>query len=142
MNLNDFLSALFPDVDEEIFFRAFKPKDAPDLENNFPKSLSFTRRQLGKNETLVELRKLNHLRGIYFVVNSGGHSDKDIIRFNAVFVEDDNLSIEKQHLALNKCPIQPSIRVETKRSVHAYWLLQGNCSETEWRDLQIRVITY
>ncbi len=141
-NLSKFLSAFFPTDDEMIYFRAFKPKDAPDTENNFPKSLAYSRRQLLVKDTEIELRKLNHLRGIYFVVNSGGNTDGEISRFNAIFVEDDNLSIGEQHRALDKCPVQPSIRIETKRSVHAYWLLRENCTEKEWRDLQKRLIAY
>ena len=35
-------------------------------------------------------------RGIYFVVNSGGHADADITRINAVFVENDSLPIDGQ----------------------------------------------
>lgn len=142
MNLDNFLSVFFPDENEPIYFRAFKPKDAPETKNNFAKSLSFARRQLMEKDAEIELRKLNHLRGVYFVVNSGGHSDDDITRFNAVFIEDDDSSIAEQHRALDKCPIQPSIRVETKRSVHAYWLLRENCTDAEWRDLQKRIIVY
>ena len=33
-------------------------------------------------------------RGIYFVVNSGGHEDGDITRINAQFVENDDLPLE------------------------------------------------
>ena len=142
MNLNEFLEAFFQDENEPIYFRAFKPKDAPDTGSNFAKSIVFTRRQLLENENLIELRRLNHLRGIYFVVNAGGNTDAEITRFNAVFVENDNLPIEEQDRALDKCPVLPSVRVETKRSVHAYWLLNENCTEAVWRDLQERLIAF
>ena len=35
-------------------------------------------------------------RGIYFVVNSGGHEDGEIARINAQFMECDELSMEEQ----------------------------------------------
>jgi len=39
-------------------------------------------------------------RGIFFVPNFGGHTDKTITRINAQFVEMDDLSFEEQHKAV------------------------------------------
>ncbi len=142
MNLDEFLQPFFPDENETIHFRAFKPKDAPDAENNRPKKLAITRKQLSKPNGLIELKKLNHLRGIYFVPNSGGNTDADITRFNTVFVENDDLTIDEQHQALDNCPLPTSIRVETKRSVHGYWLLKETCTNEEWCDMQARLIDF
>lgn len=142
MNLLEFLRAFFPDENEAIYFRAFKPKDAPDTDSNRPEMVSTTRKRLAQTGGELELRKLNHLRGIYFAPNAGGNSDEKITRFNAVFVENDGLPIEEQHRNLDKCPVPTSIRVETKRSVHAYWLLKENCTTDEWRDVQKRLIAY
>jgi hypothetical protein len=142
MNLNEFLRAFFPDENEPIYFRAFKPKDAPDTTGNRPQNYSATRKSLAQSGGEIELRKLNHLRGIYFAPNGGGNADDNITQFNAVFVENDELPIEQQHEALDRCPIETSMRVETKRSVHAYWLLRENCTSDEWRDVQKRLISY
>ncbi len=142
MNLDDFLSAFFSNEKEKIHFRAFKPKDAPDTTGNRPQMLSKSREHLIKSGGVIELRKFNHLRGIYFAPNAGGNTDEEITRFNAVFVENDNLPIEEQHKALDECSLPTSIRVETKRSVHAYWLLRENCTKDEWRDVQNRLIVY
>ena len=142
MSLNEFLSAFFFDDKERIYFRAFKPKNAPDNAGNRPQMLSKNRKYLTKNNGEIELRKLNHLRGIYFAPNAGGNTDEEITRFNAVFVENDNLPIDEQHKALDKCPLPTSIRVETKRSVHAYWLLKENCTTKEWCDMQKILIVY
>lgn len=142
MNLNEFLRAFFPDENEQIHFRVFKPKDAPDTEHNKPQKLTTTRKKLLEPNGEILLKKMNHLRGIYFAPNTGGHSDADITRFNAAFVENDNLSIEQQIEALDNCPLPTSIRIQTKRSIHAYWLLDGNCAEKEWRELQERLISY
>ena len=142
MNINEFLRAFFPDENEQIYFRAFKPKDAPDTQGNRPQNYSATRKLLAQAGGEIELRKFNHLRGVYFAPNSGGNSDADITRFNAVFVEKDDLAIEEQHRLLDSCPLAASIRVETKKSVHAYWLLKENCAADEWRDVQNRLIAY
>jgi hypothetical protein len=117
MNLDDFLKAFYPDDNAQIHFRAFKPKDAPDTDRNRPQKISATRKNLARPDGEIELRRLNHLRGVYFSPNAGGDKDDEITRFNAVFVENDSLTIAEQHLALNNGPVPISIRVETKRSV-------------------------
>jgi len=89
-----------------------------------------------------QLKKENKTRGVYFVVNSGGQSDADITKFNAVFCEVDNLPLADQHKLYNNCPLAPSIRVETKKSVHAYWLLEPGATEAEWRRAQQGLIEY
>ncbi len=142
MNLNEFLRAFFPDENAPIYFRAFKPKDAPDTESNRPQNYSASRKTLAQADGEIELRKLNHLRGVYFAPNAGGNSDANITRFNAVFVERDDLAIEQQHRILDGCPVAASIRVETKKSVHAYWLLKESSTADEWRDAQKRLIAY
>jgi Protein of unknown function (DUF3987) len=141
--LNDFLAAFFPDAQEIIHLRAFKAKAAPDDEHNYPLSLTTTRGQLASDKAFQQkLRWLNETRGVYFVVNSGGNKDEEITRYNACFVENDSLPIAEQHALLDACPVQPNIRVETSKSVHAYWLLAGDCSEAEWCDVQRRLISF
>ena len=142
MNLHEFLRAFYPDENEAICFRAFRPKDAPDAEMNRPVKVSLTQKQLTAAEGELALQKLNHLRGLYFIPNAGGHTDADITRFNAVFVENDNLPIAAQLAALDSCPLPTSIRVTTKKSVHAYWLLKENCSIEEWKNVQLQLIQY
>ncbi len=139
----EFLEAFCPDDNEPIYLRTFKAKDAPKEIEVYPQRFVTTRARLPEDEsTRSQLLKLNQKSGVYFVVNSGGNSDSDIRRYNAFFVENDNLPIEEQHQALDDAPIQPSIRNETKKSVHAYWLIEGDCSETDWREIQARLIAY
>jgi len=142
INLDDFLAAFFPSRDERIHFRAFKPKDAPDNDDNRPVMRVSSRNQLTPPLGEASLSILNQNRGLYFAPNAGGDSDKDITRFNAVFVESDTLTIEEQHHALDAATLLPSIRVETRRSVHAYWLLTDSCSAEEWTAAQIGLIAY
>lgn len=85
---------------------------------------------------------MNYTRGLYFVVNGGGSSDAEITGFNAWFAEDDNRSIDEQHRILDAAPLRPSLRVETRRSVHAYWLIAGECKAKDWRAIQNQLIAH
>lgn len=135
--------AVFREPDEPVHLRAFKPKAAPDTAQNRPEKWITTLDDLAGNRSFQEeLRAKNQHCGIYFVVNSGGDTDSEIKRFTSWFVENDSIPLEDQHRRLDAAPLQPSIRVETRKSVHSYLLVKGNCSEAEWRDIQLRVIAY
>jgi hypothetical protein len=139
--LSDFLNAFFPDVDEPMRFRAFAAKGC-DVEVSARKFVA-TRNQLITLLPLqAQLIQANEESGLYFVVNSGGDTDAEIDQYNAFFAENDDLSISEQHARLDNCPLVPSIRVETFKSVHAYWLIKGDCNEEQWRDVQERLIEY
>lgn len=119
--LSSFLAAFFPDENEEIHFRAFKPKGVPAQADNAPVLIAGTRRQLAANQSFRQrLKKLNENRGLYFAPNGGGSKDAQIVRFNAAFCEKDDLPIVEQHRLYDRAPILPSIRIESRRSVHAY----------------------
>lgn len=140
--LDAFLAAFFPSAAEPMRFRAFKPKDSVEGNHNKPVKLCLARADLAKPAGDTPLRDLNSNRGIYFIPNVGGDCDADISRFTAVFVEKDDISISDQHELLDAAPLPPSIRVETRRSVHAYWLLAGQCDRGSWQRVQRELIEY
>jgi RecA-family ATPase len=143
ITIRDFLAAFFPDEDEKIYLRAFKAKGAPDTPENRPRVEVITRRELAKDVALQNrLAATNKTRGMYFVVNAGGNMDEDIKHLNAFFIENDRLSISEQHKQLDAAPLPPSIRLETWKSVHAHWLLKGDCNPAAWREIQERLIAY
>ena len=72
--------------------------------------------------TLQKHNKQN--RGIYFVVNFGGHEDSDITRINALFMECDELSLDEQLRQIEAFPLEPSFIVRTRKSLHTYWLIK------------------
>ncbi|WP_326975578.1 hypothetical protein [Caproicibacter sp. BJN0012] len=88
--------------------------------------------EAGKIAAMVDtLKKHNRQnRGVYFVVNFGGHEDADITRINAQFVECDELSIEEQMAQIETFPIEPSLVVKTRKSLHVYWLMKDARSTT------------
>jgi len=160
----EFLSALFPSDSEPIHLRFIKPRETEATDQNRPVKLNTTRAVIAADKALQRrLQALNQARGAYVVVNAGGDCDAAITggeekkngkviavhppgRFNACFVESDKLTIEEQHEKLDACPLPPSIRIVTKKSVHAYWHLDGDnpgdrC-ETAWREVQERLIAF
>jgi len=90
-------------------------------------------------DTLKKHNKQN--RGVYFVVNYGGHEDADIARINAQFVECDELSIEEQTAQIKAFPIEPSLIVKTKKSLHVYWLMK-DAKVADFRRVQKRLIAW
>lgn len=143
ITLDTFLAVYYPNRDEEIRLRAFKAKNAPDSPSNRVEKLCITRAQLVNDIQLRQrLKALNSTRGLYFVVNAGGDRDIDITRFNACFVERDDVSIEEQYDLLAHAPVPPSIIIQTRSSLHAYWPIAGVCSSQEWSEIQRRLITF
>lgn len=141
--LSEFLSPFYPDFTEAIYLRGFKPHGAESTLANAAVSFTSTREQIEQDANFqARLKELNRTRGLYFVVNAGGAEDKEITRFNAWFVESDSVDLQTQHDRLDNSPLPPSIRVETRKSVHAYWLIDGECTADVWRDIQLRLIAY
>ncbi len=65
-------------------------------------------------------------RGIFFVVNPGGHQDAEISGVAAQFVEADDLPLNSQWDNLMAFPLPPSIVVQTRKSLHGYWLIRAD----------------
>ena len=73
-----------------------------------------------------ELAEQNrHNRGVFFVVNHGGHTDPEIDRINAQFVEMDSGSFEDQQRRIDEFALKPSVIIRTKKSYHVYWLIKN-----------------
>lgn len=63
--------------------------------------------------------------GIFFTPNSfpsGKRTKSNCTKINAWFVENDTLSIDEQYKNLAGAPLPPSFIVQSKKSLHAYWL--------------------
>lgn len=98
------------------------------------KNLSFNMKDFqSKSKVLMAHNEAN--RGIFFVVNSGGNIDRKINKINAQFFECDTLSLEDQLENISKFPLEPSIIVQTKKSLHVYFLIKNGKVE-KFRDIQ------
>lgn len=137
MRLTEFLKVFFPDENEPLYIFGFSPKELPEELKERPERMQVSRAILASDKPLQErLKKLNETMGLYFTVNSGGTQKEEIDRINAVFCEIDDLAIEDQHGIFDNCDYPPSIRVETKKSVHAYWLLEDRISVDDFIFIQ------
>ena len=97
--------------------------------------------EAGKIEAMTDTLKKHNAqnRGIYFVINYGGHEDTDISRINAQFVECDSLSFEEQFAQVETFALPPSLIVKTRKSLHCYWLMKGAKVEN-FRRVQKRLV--
>lgn len=104
------------------------------------KNLSFNMKDFqSKSKVLMSHNEAN--RGIFFVVNSGGNSDRKINKINAQFFECDTLSLEEQLDNISKFPLEPSIIVQTKKSLHVYFLIKNGKVE-KFRDIQKKLVKH
>ncbi len=90
------------------------------------------------NEALERHNKAD--RGVFFVVNSGGHEDEAINRINAQFVEMDNCSFEEQLQKVQSFPLEPSIIVKTQKSLHCYCLMKSSAKVEKFRHIQRQLV--
>jgi hypothetical protein len=139
MTLTEFLEPFYPDMDEPIWILGFPPKGMPE---NHPhahdqRKRQITRGTLSTNRLLQDnLKADNQTMGLYFVVNAGGTEKTDIKRINAIYCEIDEIPIEDQHRLYDNCELKPSIRIETQKSIHAYWLPEEKLTVAQFTNLQ------
>jgi hypothetical protein len=94
---------------------------------------------------------------ICFLVNAGGTKVSQINRINAAFIDwdvgrddqgcyfpEDTIRPKKAQFLhrLRKFPVKPSIVVETRNGFHAYWLLEANVTQEEFRIGQKALAAY
>ena len=133
----DFLHAFYEDA-ERVCLRVFEDKGDGSFAGQ---KLECTLEDFhGTEETLKRHNDAD--RGVFFVVNSGGHDDADINRINAQFVEMDDLSFEEQLENVNAFKFPPSIIVKTAKSLHCYWLMKSNADVKRFRHIQKQLVKY
>ena len=100
--------------------------------------------ECGKYRGIEEvLRNHNAMnRGIAFVVNFGGHSDSDISRVNAQFVEMDNAGFEEQQRRIDAFPLPPSMVIRTRKSYHVYWFMDPSAKVARFRAVQAQLVKH
>ena len=124
-----------------VYFRTFtdnKSKAADPARDGRNKAVDFDRLPALEKQ----LREENAAgRGVYFVVNGGGQSDREVKYPVAQFMEMDEGTFAEQLDLINQFPLQPSLIVKTKKSLHTYWLLYEDRARIDyWKTLQERLI--
>ena len=94
-----------------------------------------------KSEYLKDYRDQNKRRGPYWVVNPGGDADLDVKRFIATYSENDppeGVDVREFIAAQVEIepPLDPSALIKTYKSLHRYWLIDGDCDRETWLLLQ------
>lgn len=121
---------------DAVYVRAFLPKEDPRYAPN-------TGRKADKLNFKQILHWQQHGYGIYFVINGGGHKDEDVQLCRAVFIEHDDLEIELQQDLWQTLSLpQPTFQVQTRKSVHSYWVFEKPIPVQEWKQLQTDLLTY
>lgn len=83
------------------------------------------------------LNTQNPGRGLYFVVNGQGQTDKEITHCKALFCEWDDRPLPEQEIFWKrKGFLEPTFQVKTRKSVHCYWVLETPIPVEDWKVLQ------
>jgi len=135
------LAALGYQEGEKVYLRAFFPSSDP------RKSKDKGRKAEATNiHELVEIagQFQTEGRGTYFVVNGGGHSDKDVQQTRAIFYEHDNLDKATQTDLWRGLGLpEPTLQIDTGgKSIHSYWVFDEFVEVEKWRSLQTDLLEF
>jgi hypothetical protein len=133
----EFLNAFYHE-DENVCMRVYSDRKSKKI---FPKMYEFPLKEIDKYREEMAEKNLKNNCGVHFTVNYGGQYDKYIKRINAVFFENDNLSFDEQLEMIVKSPIEPSIIVKTRKSLHCYFLVD-DVPVKKFRNIQERLALY
>ncbi|MBD2336154.1 DUF3987 domain-containing protein [Calothrix sp. FACHB-156] len=140
-------------VAQQLALLGYKKGDTVCLRSFYPSNDPRRTGDKGRKEQAQSLNQLIQLaneyqsqgRGVYLVVNSGGHDDKNITFCRAIFYEHDNLEKDIsrdlwQALGL----FEPTFQVDTGgKSIHSYWVLsEPTANVAAWRSLQRDLLEY
>lgn len=121
---------------DAVYVRAFLPKEDPRFAPG-------TARKADKINFKQILQWQQQGYGVYFVTNGGGHKDENVQLCRAVFIEHDDLEIELQRDLWQTLSLpEPTFQVQTRKSVHSYWVFEKPISVEDWKQLQIDLLTY
>ena len=83
-------------------------------------------------------------RGVYFVINGGGHKDSDVTVGRAIFCEHDHLPKEIQRDLWKTLNLpSPTFQVDTGgKSIHSYWVFVEPIPIADWCELQRDLLEY
>ena len=121
---------------DAVYVRAFLPKEDP-------RYAPGTARKADKINFKQILQWQQQGYGVYFVINGGGHKDENVQLCRAVFIEHDDLEIELQRDLWQILSLpEPTFQVQTRKSVHSYWVFEKPISVEDWKQLQTDLLTY
>ena len=122
---------------DKVFLRFFYPSNDP--RKIFDKGRKSDRLKIEQIEA-----NQREGRGVYFVVNGGGHKNDDVQFGRAFFIEHDHLPKEVQRELWRELKLpEPTLQIDTGGiSIHSYWVLQSPIPIALWRKLQRDLLEY
>jgi hypothetical protein len=130
----------------------YKAGDTVYLRSFYPSNDS---RKIGDKGRKAEAKNINQLvqlatqfqsegRGVYFVVNGGGHTNESVTDCRAIFCEHDNLDKQLQKQLWRSLGLpEPSLQIDTGgKSIHSYWIFNSKIDPQQWKQLQTDLLEY
>ncbi|WP_250126635.1 DUF3987 domain-containing protein [Chroococcidiopsis sp. CCMEE 29] len=130
------LEALGQSLSHAVYVRAFLPKEDPRYAND-----------KGRKANELNWQQLERWQaqgyGIYIVVNGGGHKDEDVKCCRTIFCEFDDRPIEEQIWFWRELGLpEPSLQIQTRKSIHSYWVFEQPIAVEQWREVQTALLKY
>jgi AAA domain len=135
------LKALGYKAGDRVYLRAFYPSSDPRKAGDAGRKAEATNLdQLIERATEFQTEG----RGVYLVVNGGGHTDKDVTETRAVFYEHDNLDKAAQIDLWKDLGLpEPTLQIDTGgKSIHSYWVFDEFVAVENWRSLQTELLEF
>ena len=116
---------------KQVYLRFFYPSDDPRKQNDKGRKSNYLQWR--------EIEKYQHEgRGVYFVINGGGHKNEDMKIARAIFYEHDDLPKDIQRNLWRQLNLpEPTFQVDTGgKSIHSYWVFAQPIPVEQWCSLQ------
>ncbi|MEM8778987.1 MAG: PriCT-2 domain-containing protein, partial [Cyanobacteria bacterium P01_G01_bin.49] len=135
------LATLGYHLGDTVYIRAFYPSDDP--RKNEDKGRKTQTKNLNQLIGITNQYQAEG-RGVYIVVNGGGHSDKNVSNCRAIFYEHDNLDKEIQEKLWETLGLpEPTFQVDTGgKSIHSYWVFDKLINVLDWKELQADLLEF
>ena len=140
VSTEDFIRAFGYKDTDTVYYRCFYERPDKDERQEPPKNLQGKLSAYKSIQTPLD-RDNAAGYGIFFVVNGDGQSDAEVKHARAQFIEIDDKPFTEQLDIIGKFPVEPSIIVKTRKSLHTYWILKDGDIK-RFRGIQERLITY
>jgi hypothetical protein len=135
------LNALGYKPGDTVYLRAFYPDSDPRKPKDAGRKAEATKLdQLIKHAATFQ----SEGRGVYFVVNGGGHKDIDVTEGRGIFYEHDNLEKSLQIDLWKSLGLpEPTFQNDTGgKSIHSYWVFDESVIVENWRSLQTDLLEF
>jgi hypothetical protein len=130
------LEALGQSLSHAVYIRAFLPKEDPRSADD-----------KGRKADKLNWEQLERWQaqgyGVHIVVNGDGHKDEDVKHCRAIFCEFDDRPIEDQIWFWQELELpEPTLQLQTRKSIHTYWVFTEPIAVEQWRQLQTDLLQY